>query len=216
MPTGAFFGLIRRPPVTEKLLTPDEALQSLLASLADVVPDAWLVGGAVRDLASGRTPVDLDIAVPGNANAAAQAIAASLGGTAFALDPERGVARVALTDASTVAYIDVSSFDNGIDADLARRDFTVDAMAAKLVPGGELAPVLDPHGGISDLEHHVVRMVSAAAFEDDPLRLMRGVRLAVELDSEIEDTTFDAMRQHAPLLQNAASERQRDELMRMF
>src|SRR5689334_19979167 len=162
MPAGAFFRLARKPSMTETLLQPDEALHHLLAALYDVTPDAWLVGGAVRDLASGRTPVDLDIAVPGNAAAAAQDIAASLGGTAFALDAERGVARVALTDASSVAYIDVSSFDNGIQADLARRVFTIDAMAAQLLPGGELAPVLDPRGGIADLKHHVVRMVSAA------------------------------------------------------
>lgn len=216
MPAGAFFRLARKPSMTETHLQPDEALHHLLAALSDVAPAAWLVGGAVRDLASGRTPVDLDIAVPANANAAAQAIAASLGGTAFDLDAERGVARVALADTSTVDYIDVSSFDSGIAADLGRRDFTIDAMAAQLLPGGELAPVLDPHGGIADLEHHVVRMVSGAAFADDPLRLLRGVRLAVELDCEIEDATFDAMRQHATLLQNAAFERQRDELMRMF
>jgi poly(A) polymerase len=216
MPAGAFFRLARRPQVNDTHLVPDEALRALLAALHDVLPDAWLVGGAVRDLAAGRTPVDLDIAVPGNATAAAQAIAAALGGTAFALDAERGVARVALTDASTVAYLDVSSFAKGIEADLARRDFTVDAIAAPLLPGGELAPVLDPHGGIADLKRHVVRMVDASAFADDPLRLLRGVRLAVELDSEIEDATFQAMRQHASLLQRAAFERQRDELMRMF
>ena len=89
-------------------------------------------------------------------------------------------------------------------------------MAARLLPGGELGPVLDPHGGLADLQRHVVRMVDPAAFEDDPLRLLRGVRLAVELDCEIEDATFNAMRQHAPLLERAAFERQRDELMRMF
>ena len=129
MPAGAFFRLARTPPVSETHLSLDPALQSLLASLHDVAPDAWLVGGAVRDLASGRTPVDLDIAVPSDARATADAIATKLGGTAFALDAERGVARVALEDASTVAYIDVSSFANGIEADLARRDFTIDAMA---------------------------------------------------------------------------------------
>src|SRR5256885_9002236 len=163
MPSGALFRLSRRPPVTETQLTPDEALQSLLASLQNVTPDAWLVGGAVRDLASGRAPVDLDIAVPANATAAAQGIAMSLGGTAFVLDAERDVARVALTETSTVSYIDVSSFANDIEADLARRDFTVDAMAARLLPGGELAPVFDPHGGLDDLKRHVVRMVLASA-----------------------------------------------------
>src|SRR4051794_25498794 len=88
MPAGAFFRRARRPSVTEPHPMPDESLKAMLASLYDVAPDAWLVGGAVRDLASGRTPVDLDIAVPTNANAAAQAVAASLGGTAFALDAQ--------------------------------------------------------------------------------------------------------------------------------
>jgi tRNA nucleotidyltransferase/poly(A) polymerase len=188
----------------------------VLAALHEAVPDAWLVGGAVRDLAAGKAPVDLDIATPADASAAAGAVAIALGGTAFPLDTERGIARVALHHDAPVAYVDVTSFAGGIEADLARRDFAVDAMAARLLPGGDLGPVLDPHGGLDDLQRHVVRMVSAAAFEDDPLRLLRGVRLAVELDFDIEASTFEAMRSSASLLQRAAYERQRDEVLRML
>ena len=191
-------------------------LQPLLQALHAIVPEAWLTGGAVRDLVAGHTPADIDIAQTGEATSVAQAIAASLHGTAFPLDAERGIARVALGPEAPVAYVDVTSFAHGIEADLARRDFTIDAMAAPLLPGGELGPVLDPHGGLGDLKRHAVRMVSEAALEDDPVRLLRGVRLAVELDCEIEPATFDAMRRHAGALAQTAHERQRDELLRML
>jgi poly(A) polymerase len=216
MPAGAFFGLGRKPAVSEAHLDVPQALQSLLATLHDLLPGAWLVGGAVRDLAAGRTPIDLDVALPADARSAAGAIAASLGGTAFPLDIERGIARVALEDASIVAYIDVTSFSNGIEADLARRDFTIDAMAAQLRPDGDLGAVLDPHGGLQDLAQNCLRMVSDAVFTDDPLRLLRGVRLAVELDCEIDAATVETMRRDASLLPKAAFERQRDELLRML
>ena len=73
--------------------------------------------------------------------------------------------------------------DHDIDADLARRDFTINAMAVHLGSGA----LLDPHGGQRDIERGVVRMVHAENFDDDPLRVLKGVRMAVKYDFTIED-----------------------------
>ena len=191
MPAGAFFRLGRRPPVTHTRTSsspprcrPARALHARRARL-------WLVGGAVRDLASGRTPVRPRYRRAADARAAADAIAASLGGTAFPLDRARR-ARVALADASTVAYIDVSSFAERHRSRPGAARLHDRRHGGAVQPGGELGAVLDPHGGLDRPRRaHRVRMVSAAMFEDDPLRLLRGVRLAVELDAEIEAATFD-------------------------
>src|SRR5581483_10065319 len=160
---------------------PGEPLRGLLAAIATAAPGAYLVGGAVRDLLMGRDLVDIDIAVSGDGTKAAEAISTSLDGHAFVMDAERRQMRVALPDDAPVAYVDVASFDSGIDADLGRRDFTVDAMAAALLPDGGLGALLDPHGGAADLRGRVLRMVTEQALTDDPLRLLRGVRLMTEL-----------------------------------
>ena len=88
-------------------------------------------------------------------------------------------------------------------SDLARRDFTVNAMAVDLASGA----LLDPHGGEHDLERKLVRMVKAANFDEDPLRLLKGVRMAVTLHFEIEAETLDAIATRAHLLARVPVER---------
>jgi poly(A) polymerase len=178
------------------------------------VPDAVLVGGAVRDLLTGRTPRDLDIATHDDAREAADKLAAGLGGHAFPLDEARGVYRVAL-DSALADEVDFSHIDN-LDADLRRRDFTIDALASEVRPDGSPGPLIDRCDGLRDLEAGTVRMVSAANLADDPLRLLRGVRIATELQFEVEPQTANAIRRLAPRLAEAAGERQRDELARIL
>jgi poly(A) polymerase len=103
-----------------------------------------------------------------------------------------------------------------IVADLTSRDYTIDAMAAQLEPlaRGESTEVLDPRGGFTDLGARTVRLVSEQALIEDPLRLMRAVRLAVELDFEIDVSSEDALRRHAGRITESAAERIRDELAR--
>jgi tRNA nucleotidyltransferase/poly(A) polymerase len=141
----------------------------------------------------------------------------------FVLDGERDVARAIVRDADgRILNVDVSRLRAPeLLADLGLRDFTVNAMAipiGHLRPTGDhlLAQVIDPFGGRIDLEQRVIRAVTEGAFADDPLRTLRAVRQAGELDFRIEDATYNLIRRDAPLLSAVAAERVRDELWQIF
>jgi Poly A polymerase head domain len=169
--------------------------------------EAWVVGGAVRDDLLGREVIDLDIACS-DPRGAARAYARRSGGAPFPLSERHGAWRVALDRGRTV---DFTPLPEGIERDLATRDFTINAIAVPL-DGGE--PV-DPYGGVHDLEAHRLRAVSESIFEDDPLRLLRAVRLEEELDAELDAETEELVRRHAALVSKPAGERILAELERL-
>ena len=176
---------------------PFEAAQAVLAG-----KEAWIVGGAVRDRLLGRPTVDLDLAVPGDPKRAARAVAERTGAAAFRLSGAFGAWRV--VGPGGAWHVDLVTLKDGdIRADLAGRDFTINAMAEPL-GGGE---VLDPHGGRADLEARRLRMVSADALASDPLRTLRAIRIAVLLELTIEPATAAAIGAEAPGLQQVAAER---------
>jgi len=164
--------------------------------------EAWIVGGAVRDHLLGRETVDLDLAVPEDPKRAARAVADQTGGAAFRLSGAFGAWRVVGPEGAW--HVDLVTLRDGdIRADLAARDFTINAMAEPLA-GGEL---LDPHGGRADLEARRLRMVSAGALASDPLRALRAIRIAVLLELTIEPATAAAIGKEAPGLAGVAHER---------
>jgi tRNA nucleotidyltransferase/poly(A) polymerase len=165
--------------------------------------DAWIVGGAVRDELIGRELVDLDIACRDPEGAARR-----YGGPLFALSERHGAWRVALEGGRTV---DFTPLRNGIEEDLATRDFTINAIARPL-QGGDL---LDPFGGVVDLEARIVRAVGRSIFDDDPLRLLRAVRLEDELGFSLDAATERLVREHAELVTRPAGERILGELTRL-
>jgi Poly A polymerase head domain/Probable RNA and SrmB- binding site of polymerase A len=169
--------------------------------------EAWVVGGALRDELLGRCLVDLDIACR-SPEEAARRFAERVGGAPFPLSDRHGAWRVAYRDGRTV---DFTPLRNGIEADLATRDFTINAVARPLA-GGE--PV-DPFGGVPDLERRVLRAVGPGIFEDDPLRLLRAARLEDELDLRLDEETERLIRNHAPLVGRPAGERLLAELVRL-
>jgi hypothetical protein len=169
--------------------------------------EAWVVGGAVRDELLGREVVDLDIACR-EPERAARAYAKRSGGAPFPLSERHGAWRVAVADERTV---DFTPLRDGIEDDLATRDFTINAIALPLA-GGEAA---DPFGGRADLEGRVLRAVSPQVFEDDPLRLLRAVRLEAELGFRLEEETERLVREHAGLVDRPAGERIYAELLRL-
>ncbi|MEX0785518.1 MAG: HD domain-containing protein [Dehalococcoidia bacterium] len=175
----------------------------------------YLVGGSLRDSLLGRRIVDLDLAVGGDAPTFARALARRLDGHFVTLDDERGTSRIVLED-GPVRVIDVAELRGDIETDLGLRDFTVDAIAAPIdeVAVGEDVELIDPHGGLSDIEARVVRLVSEQALVDDPLRLLRAVRLCAQLEFDLAPESADAIRMHAALISEPAAERQRDELAR--
>ncbi len=193
----------RAPPEIERLLARITALTS---------DGVYVVGGTVRDVLLGRPARDLDIAVAGDAQALARALADALAGHYVPLDGARGIARVVL-DGGDVRYIDVARMQgDSLAADLRGRDFTIDAMAVR---AGDTA-VIDPTGGLADLAARLVRMISVEALEADPQRMLRAVRIAGELGFDIEPATEAAIRALAPRVLEAAAERRRDELARIF
>jgi tRNA nucleotidyltransferase/poly(A) polymerase len=167
---------------------------------------AWIVGGAIRDALLGRPVLDLDVACR-EPEVAARAYARG-GGAPFPLSDRWGAWRVALDDGRTV---DFTLLRGGIEDDLATRDFTVNAIAAP-VGGGD--PV-DPFGGRRDLESRTIRAVSETIFADDPLRLLRAVRLEDELGFRLDPQTERLVREHAALAAKPAGERILGELERL-
>jgi poly(A) polymerase len=186
-----------------------EALQLAREVLAG--EEAWLVGGAVRDHLLGRDTDDVDLAIPGDPKRHARMLAKASGGASFQLSGAFGAWRV--VGPGHAWHIDLVTLrDDDIDADLAHRDFTINAMAEPL-GGGE---ILDPHGGRSDLERRLVRMVSPQALKDDPLRTLRAIRIAVELDLQLEPDTGAATARNAPAIEKVAPERVFGELKRVI
>jgi putative nucleotidyltransferase with HDIG domain len=187
-----------------------DALRPAREALAGT--EAWLVGGSVRDLLSGRRVEDVDVVVPEDAEGAARKVAGRGGDHVFALSDRFGGWRVIARDRSWQA--DVTPMRGGsIEADLALRDFTINAMATPL-PGGER--ILDPHGGRGDLDAGLVRMVSARAYADDPLRTLRLARLACELRFEVDAGTEREAARHARELSSVSPERVYYELRRLI
>jgi tRNA nucleotidyltransferase/poly(A) polymerase len=172
---------------------------------------AWLVGGAVRDRLLERPTADLDLVVDGDVGSAARSLARAVRGPAFELSDEFGAWRVMAGDRSWQA--DLNPLRGGsLEADLALRDFTINAMAQPL-EGGER---VDPHGGEADLAARRLRAVGPRAFADDPLRALRLVRLAAELGLESDPATNDLARRQAARVATVAQERVFAELKRIL
>jgi tRNA nucleotidyltransferase (CCA-adding enzyme) len=198
-----------------------EALHSAYPELAAVqeASDApvYLVGGAVRDLLLDRARSDLDLVVVGDA----AALAASLG--ADHIEHERfATAKVRLdgheldiATARTESYQRPGALPDvqpatEIEADLTRRDFTINAMALPIA--GEAEPI-DPHGGRGDLEAGLLRVLHERSFEDDPTRALRAARYAARFGFELEPRTAELIRKTD--LSTVSAERRDAELLRL-
>jgi tRNA nucleotidyltransferase (CCA-adding enzyme) len=204
---------VRRLPGMERMLP---ALEGL--------PPAYLVGGAVRDLLLGGEPVDIDIAIEGDARSAARSVGDRLGSDVREYEAF-GTADVLLPGES---FHFASTRDEVYDApgalprvtptslveDLRRRDFTVNAMAIGLT-GDDVGHLYDPHGGLADLEAGTIRVLHDQSFRDDPTRLLRAVRYATRLGFALEPETERLAREAvaADALQTVSGARIRDELM---
>jgi tRNA nucleotidyltransferase/poly(A) polymerase len=168
--------------------------------------NAWVVGGAIRDEFLGRPVVDVDIACR-DPERAARAYARRSGGAPFPLSDRHGAWRVALDDRT----VDFTPLRDGIEDDLATRDFTINAIARPLA-GGE---GVDPFGGREDLAAGTLRAVGRTVFIDDPLRLLRAVRLEDELGFRLDEETERLVREQALFVDRPSGERILGELRRL-
>jgi tRNA nucleotidyltransferase/poly(A) polymerase len=169
--------------------------------------EAWVVGGAVRDEALGRPVVDLDVALQ-EPERAARAFARRSGGAPFPLSERHGAWRVALENGRTV---DFTPLAGSIEQDLATRDFSINAIAERL----GTREVVDPYSGRQALETRSLQAVSETIFADDPLRLLRAVRLEDELGFRLERPTEELLRAHVDLVGRPAGERVLAEVRRL-
>ncbi|MEA2185652.1 MAG: poly(A) polymerase [Solirubrobacteraceae bacterium] len=173
---------------------------------------AWVVGGAVRDRLLDRPTVDLDLVLDGDVASAARAIARATRAAAFELSDDFGSWRVSGRDGPW--QVDLSPLRGPtLEADLALRDFTINAMAEPLAGAGER---IDPHGGATDLAEGRLRAVGSQAIADDPLRALRLVRISAELGLEPEPETIALAREQAPRVAAVAQERVFAELKRIL
>jgi len=180
---------------------------------------SYLVGGLVRDVLLRRETADIDIVVAGDALEIASQLAAALGGRYVLLDEINRVGRVVVAGEAGRWEIDFSQFEGSIEQDLARRDFTIDAMAIDLSQFGEGytdLQLIDPFHGLRDLHQGIIKVVSETAFQSDAVRLLRAVRLAAELDFSVDTQTESLVRRYCHLLANVAGERVREELFRLL
>jgi poly(A) polymerase len=188
-----------------------------------------LVGGYLRDTLRAAIPEqDIDIALQGDTQEIGRELARFLGGTFVPLGPAFGAARVVVAGPEPLSpeeakpqdwTIDLLGYPGTIEEDLARRDFTVDAMALHLADWPALVSpelidkVLDPFNGRGDLSQKCIRAVNPNVFRDDPARLLRAVHLAGRLRFRLEPETVRLASQSAPLIHQVSGDRLRNEFL---
>ena len=175
---------------------------------------AWATGGFLRDSILGRTIGDIDLTIDGDPLDVGRVVADDLGGHYVVLDAERRHVRIARPDGPNVDITPLRAAD--ITGDLRQRDFTINAMAVDLPTVGEEFELLDSTSGMEDLHDRSVRMIAEQRLVDDPLRLLRGVRIATQLEFALETETAGAIRRQAASILDVAPERQREEIARIF
>lgn len=196
------------------------------ASLREAGYEAYLVGGCVRDLLLNRTPKDWDITT----NAKPEQIQAvfpesfyendfgTVGVKTGSEDPRLAIIEVTPyrteTGYSDKRRPDAVTFGDNLEEDLARRDFTINAIALDDSKG----QLVDPYKGQKDIESRVLRTVGSPAerFEEDALRLMRAVRLVAELEFALDSDTAAAIQEKGPNLAHISRERIREEFVRIL
>ncbi|MFQ6113454.1 MAG: CCA tRNA nucleotidyltransferase [bacterium] len=190
--------------------------------------EVFAVGGFVRDRLLGKNGRDIDFVVIGNGPKFAKSVAENLGTRKMTVYEKFGTALVEYRDyklefvgARKESYRGDSRKPEVVPADLptdlARRDFTINALALGLNKEN-FGKILDPFGGLKDLDKKIIRtpLDPVATFKDDPLRIMRAVRFAVELGFEIEPKTKAGMKQMAERLKILSQERITDELLKIL
>ena len=199
-----------------------EAVQSLLIQLEEAGYEAWCVGGCVRDSLLGRTPGDWDVTT----NALPEETLKVFGSAAFPTGLKHGTVTVKTEELSVEVTTyrvdgpyhdhrrpDRVMFTRSLEEDLARRDFTVNAMAINI-----RGMICDPYDGQADLKSGVLRAVGDPdlRFEEDALRILRGLRFAAVLGFALEEETGKSIHRNRTLLEAIAPERIQVEFFKLL
>ena len=222
------------------MFIPKEVL-AILAILQEKGFEAYVVGGCVRDLLLGREPADWDITTSARPEELTEIFPESFYENKFLTvtvktgSPDPRLAEIEVTTYRAEGkytdqrHPDIVSYAETLEEDLARRDFTINAVALEIPnPKSQITNkseiqnskfrIIDPFDGRADLEKKIIRTVGDPKdrFGEDALRMMRAVRIAVELGFAIEEKTESAIKGHASWIQAIAKERIRDELIKIF
>ncbi len=234
--TGRWVARVRGKIIAQGL-TPDEALRAaqqsrhkekpeiifmlslppLIQKIINILPaeqEIYLVGGAVRDLLLSRPSYDLDFAIPANGISLARKVANALDADFLPLDEERDTGRVIVSNEDgSRTFLDFAVY-RGADLieDLRGRDFTINALAFN--PREQ--KMIDPTEGGKDIRAKIIRACSPTSFSDDPVRILRAVRLAAALEFHIDKSTREWMKESASQLGRISPERLRDEVFKML
>ena len=196
-------------------------MEAVAAAAAYQGYHVYLVGGIVRDLLLGRENLDLDLVVEGDAAGLARQLASSTGGK-LTSHPQFGTAKLSWREwsvdfaaARSETYSSPGALptvaDGTLANDLARRDFTINAMAVRLYPGS-FGDLVDEHDGRRDLERGLVRVLHKGSFVDDATRIWRGLRYEQRLGFRLERTTEKLVARDIPMLGTVSGDRIRNEL----
>lgn len=203
---------------------------SLVGTTADSIGrPCYVVGGYVRDLIIGRPSKDIDFVTVGSGIELAEAVAAAIGpkthiavyrtyGTAQVHDRELELEFVGARKESYRRDSRNPIVEDGtLTDDLSRRDFTINAMAVS-VNGDSFGELMDLFGGMDDIDRRIIRtpLDPDITFSDDPLRMMRAIRFATQLQFDIWPETLDAIRRNAQRIEIITAERIKDELCKIM
>jgi poly(A) polymerase len=215
----------RAPPALSELLADGSVVMDLARVFRARGHRLYLVGGRVRDAFLGRPDGDLDFATDAapersRALVAPRASSVWLQGIRFGtVGAEIEGVRMEITTFRTERYAPASrhpevSFEDSIEIDLARRDFTINALAIELPE----RRALDPHGGLEDLGRKVIRTPAdpGASFGDDPLRMLRAFRFASQLGFSVAPDVLSSIEVLRDRIGTVSQERIRDELSRLL
>lgn len=188
----------------------------------------YLVGGYIRDCLSGikKEPLNLDFALKSNSIGFARHLSKQLKGKFVLLDEEFGSARVVILRGARHIEMDFTDFKGrDLREDLARRDFTINSMAADLENIADYTDykdrlsrfIIDPTNGLKDLKNKLIRTVYKDAFKDDPLRILRGFSLSARLKGfKMDSTTKQMMKHYVFRLNSVSGERILEELSKIL
>lgn len=207
----------------------DKPVFHLVGEAADSLGrECYVVGGYVRDIMLRRPSTDVDFVTVGSGIEVASEVARRLKGSHLSVFRNYGTAQVKrrsveleFVGARKESYHRESRNpvveDGTLDDDIARRDFTVNAMAL-CVNAGRFGELIDRYNGIDDLRRGLIRtpLDPDVTFSDDPLRMMRAIRFATQLGFKIVDETFNAIRRNARRIEIISKERVADELMKIM
>lgn len=207
----------------------DRPVFHLVGDAADTIGrECYVVGGYVRDLVLHRPSKDIDFVTVGSGIEVARAVAAKLRKSHLSVFRNFGTAQVKnreyeleFVGARKESYHRESRNpiveDGTLLDDISRRDFTINAMAL-CVNQARFGELVDIYGGMADIRDRLIRtpLDPDVTFSDDPLRMMRAIRFATQLDFSIVDETFDAIRRNASRISIISRERIMDELMKIM